>query len=104
MKVKQKLDEQLLSLLPVGADDPITARELQQLLNLPRVRDVSLLINLLRRQGEVICSNGKGYYKPATRCEVESFVKQMRSRMKEIKLATISAEKALRGGEDDERG
>lgn len=100
--MRVKIDEQLLSLLPVGADDPITARELQQLLNLPRVRDVSLLINLLRRRGEVICSNGKGYYKPATRYEIEGFVRQMRSRMREIKLATISAEQALKGGEINE--
>lgn len=98
MKVKQKLDEQLLSLLPVGADDPITARELQQLLNLPRVRDVSLLINLLRRRGQVICSNGKGYYKPADKQEIRSFVRTMRSRQREIAEATRSAVKAMKEG------
>ena len=104
----RKVDDELISLLPVGADDPITASELCKLLDLPSVREVTKLINLIRRRGTVICSNGRGYFRPADKCDIQSFVRQMRSRMKEIKLAALSAEQALQDttqeeGDEDER-
>jgi hypothetical protein len=43
-----RLDKQILSLLPTGADDPITAAELKNLCGVTRVRDITFAIHLLR--------------------------------------------------------
>lgn len=93
-----RLDKQILSLLPTGADDPITAAELKKLCGVTRVRDITFAIHLLRKQGQVILSNGKGYFKPADKQEIRSFVRTMRSRQREIAEATRSAVKAMKEG------
>lgn len=53
----------------------------------------------LRRNGKVILSVNtginNGFFLPADRAEVERFAKTMHSRLKQIKLATLSAEKYL---------
>ena len=62
-------------------------------------RNITRTIHNLRANGEVILSTNVGricgYYLPANRAEVERFAKTMHSRLKNIKIATLSAEKYL---------
>ena len=54
----------VLDFIPEGEQNAISARELSQLLHCHR-RKITLAINHLRCNGEVICSNTHGYYRPA---------------------------------------
>ncbi len=83
-----------LRAIPDGEKNAVTTRELAHLFDLhPRV--ITATVARLRKMGVVLCSSGAGYFVPASDDELRHFVRQMHSRMREIKLATISAEKML---------
>lgn len=88
----------IMELLQEGEENAITAKEIARYYHCNR-RNITRTIHNLRAKGEVILSNniGKtcGYYLPADRAEVERFTRTMHSRLKNIKAATISAEKYL---------
>ena len=88
----------ILELLQEGVQNAITAKELAKYYNCD-TRNITRTIHNLRAKGEVILSNNigrtYGYYLPADRAEVERFAKTMHSRLKNIKIATLSAEKYL---------
>ena len=92
-----KLDEKLLDILPRGSASAMSAPELQRALGLSDRRDVNSLVHRLRVSGVVILSNTQGYYLPENKAEIKDFVRSMRSRIRAIKQATLSAEKALEG-------
>lgn len=80
--------------IPDGETNAISTRELAHVFDIhPRV--VTSTVAYLRKHGIVIASSGAGYFFPASDDELRHFVAQMHSRMREIKLATISAEKML---------
>ena len=93
----KSLDEKLLDILPRGSGSALSAPEIQQMLGLSARRDVNFLVHRLRVRNFVILSNSQGYYLPENDKEIRDFVRSMRSRMRAIKQATLSAEKALRG-------
>lgn len=92
-----KLDEKLLDILPKGSGSAMSAPEIQKALGLSDRRDVNFLVHRLRVRNFVILSNSQGYYLPENETEIRDFIKSMRSRMRAIKQATLSAEKALKG-------
>lgn len=81
--------------IPKGEQNAITARELAALLHC-HWRDVTRSINYLRQHDDVICSCARGYFLPVEETEVQRFVRTMKSRQRQIRLATVSAEKRLR--------
>ncbi len=88
----------IMELLQEGVENAISAEEMAKYYHCNR-RNITRTIHNLRAKGEVILSNNigrtYGYYLPADRAEVERFAKTMHSRLKQIKLATLSAEKYL---------
>ena len=93
-----KLLENVLDFIPAGEENAITARDLAALLHC-HYRDITSSINYLRRRGAVICSCQRGFFKPVESDEVSRFVRTMHSRLKQIKIATLSAEKYLSGSD-----
>lgn len=94
-----------LRAIPDGEENAVTTRELAHLFDVhPRI--VTATVARLRKMGVVLCSSGAGYFVPADDEELRHFVRQMHSRLREIKLATISAEKALqrREAENNDAG
>lgn len=88
----------LMEMLKEGENNAITARDLAKYYGCdPRV--ITAQIHILRKSGKVILSSNNGinngYYLPANRAEVEHFARTMHSRLKNIKIATLSAEKYL---------
>jgi len=90
----------LIDLLSRGQENAKTANELQSLLGYKTVRHVTREINRLRNDGEVILSNNtgdnKGFYLPETEDEILRFVRNMYSRIREIRKAVTSAEDELK--------
>lgn len=88
----------IMELLQEGEENAISAKELAKYYNCD-TRSITQEIHNLRRSGKVILSVNtginNGFFLPADRAEVERFAKTMHSRLKQIKLATLSAEKYL---------
>lgn len=88
----------LIEMLREGEENSITAKALAEFCNCD-TRTITQEIHNLRRSGEVILSinNGinNGFFLPANRNEVERFARTMHSRLRNIKIATLSAEKYL---------
>lgn len=91
--MKQKIVN-LVDLLREGEENAITAKELSKLLGFP-VRTITQMINYSRCNGEVILSSDKGYFLPDNIEEVKHFINSMKSRRREIKKATQSAQEYL---------
>ena len=94
---EKKNKKRLIDLIPCGAENAVTAKELAALMNC-HTRIITASIHFLRCTGAVICADTNGFYKPATREETEHFVRSMRSRCRHIKAASASAEKLLKKG------
>ncbi len=92
----------IIDLLSEGEENAITTGQICNITGLTK-REVTLYINALRRNGEVICSSDKGYFCPSCLCEVERFYRQMTSRQREIEKAKQSAKDYIRkyGGKVD---
>ena len=96
--------EYLAAVLPVGRDNAITKTELCRLLKSPD-RETRLLIERLRRSGMVICSDEKGYYRPAGIEELRAYCRRCRKRRRSDYLTNKPAEKLLKKWEkEDEFG
>ena len=84
-----------------GAANALPGRELQRLLGLRSLRDVSALIERARRAGVPVCAScdGKnpGYYLPASTDELEHYLKSLRGRCREV-TRTLAALEAVRDG------
>lgn len=93
----------VLNYISEGSQNAITCKRLSELCNC-NTRQITAQISQLRQKGYVILSStqkdSKGYFLPANKGEVERFVLSMRSRIKRIKLASISAEQMLTTDED----
>ena len=92
----------VLDFIPEGEQNAISARELSQILHCHR-RKITLAINHLRCNGEVICSNTHGYYRPACVQDAVRTYRHMTSRQREIARAAKSAKAYIQdhGGDVD---
>lgn len=73
-------------ILPEGAENARTARELQDALGLTK-RQLTRAIEAERRAGHPICASTfspRGYYLAATREEMEAYCKRLQHRQREV--------------------
>jgi len=95
----------ILDFLPTGAENALTAKELQALAGYKTTRHITQEIHDLRVRGIAICSDNnykcQGYFLPANIHEVERCNRQMKSRIYKIQKANKSLEDYiyLNGGE-----
>ena len=87
----------IYDLLPVGAENAVSRRELSALTGIED-RQLRRQIAKERRAGALILSSSEingGYYKAASREELRRYVRSMQSRCKEILAVIHAAEEAL---------
>ena len=85
--MKQNKPLILTDYLSVGEQNAITAKDLARLLGWNE-RDVTITVNALRKQGELICSSTQsGFWLPADDEDIKGFVRQMRSRIVDMEKA-----------------
>lgn len=87
--------EYLSEIIPIGRDNAIPRRELSVLLNLPD-RETRLLVERLRRMGNVICSDEGGYFRPSCLEELRVYVRKCRKRRQSEYQINKAAEKLLK--------
>lgn len=90
----------LIDFLSVGEENAVTAKELSKILNW-NTREVTIAVNALRKQGEIICSSGNGFYLPSDDSDVRCFIRQMNSRIADMTKAMKPAEEYLKNGGGD---
>ena len=91
----------LTDYLSVGEDNAITATDLARLLGVHK-RDITIMVNALRKKGEFICSNTqKGFWLPADDRDIERFVRGMQGRIQDMQKATKPAVDYLKNGGGD---
>ena len=83
-----------------GEENAVSCLTLEQLTGL-NSRDVKRCIEELRRGGTVICSSNSGYFYPARRYELKSFIVKERRRAKSIKRTLKSSERMLQTWEEN---
>lgn len=91
----------LLKYIPVGEKNAISTSALRALSGMASNRAVTLAIHDLRESGNVICSDTRGYFIPASPAEAAHFIRSMYSRIREIRRAVRAAEKYAESGERD---
>ncbi len=93
--------ERLWNILPYGKKNAMTRSHLTTLMAISD-RKVRQMIHDLRASGKVICSDtqGRGYWKPTKRSEVQDFIDQMNSYGKQCFNAAKSARKFMADHED----
>lgn len=87
----------IYDLLPVGAENAVSRRELSALTGIED-RQLRRQIAKERRAGVLILSSSEsngGYYRAASREELQRYVRSMQSRSKEILTVIRTAEEAL---------
>ena len=99
--MKQNKPLILTDYLSVGEQNAITAKDLARLLGWNE-RDVTITVNALRKQGELICSNTQSvFWLPADDEDIKSFVRQMNGRIKDMQKAMKPAVEYLKNGGGD---
>ena len=88
----------IIDYLAEGKENARSGNTLKSLLRLNNYREVTLLINKSRAEGNIICSNTKGYFLPTNQMEVREFTRVMHSRIKEIKKSVQYADEFLKEG------
>ena len=94
----------VLDFIPVGKENALSARELADLLHVPK-RQVTLQIERERRHGRPICARNDvaaaaGYYRPKDRKELEEYLRRLNSRIVEIQTSRDGLQAALDGWRD----
>jgi len=92
----------IYDLLPVGAENAVSRRELSALTGIED-RQLRRQIAQERRAGVLILSSTEsngGYYRAASREELQRYVRSMQSRSKEILTVIRTAEEALQNYEE----
>lgn len=87
-------DEVIRRTLGSGEENAVPCKVLEELTGL-NGRDVKHCIEELRRGGTVICSSNSGYFYPARRYELKSFIVKERRRAESIKRTLQSSERML---------
>ena len=99
---EQKQKTSIFDLLPVGAENAVSRRELSALTGIED-RQLRRQIAKERRAGVLILSSSEsngGYYRAASREELQRYVRSMQSRSKEILTVIRTAEEALQNYEE----
>lgn len=78
----------------VGASAAMTGDRIGELVDLDR-RQIRTKVSRERAAGVVICSNGKGYFLPATEDEVAAFVNRMQKGIRSHTTAMNAAKRYL---------
>ena len=97
-------DDALLTLLPIGRDNAIAARELGALMASRlgaalEAREVRQIVSDLRRRGELIASATSapyGFYRPADLREAEQCRAQLARRLREVRRTVAAYDRAVR--------
>ena len=84
----------ILELLPVGEAEAVPTKELVKILHTDE-RTLRHDVELLRREGHVICASNRGLYRPESREESRKWIRTTRKRAISLLEACESAEKAL---------
>ena len=94
-----KRQGQILNCLPVGADRPVTAKDVAAMCGHSDQRKVSRQIEHLRRSGVPVCAScdpaNPGYYRAATPGELALYLHGLRGRMREITATHNALERVL---------
>lgn len=88
------MNKHILKYIPEGKEHAISAQRLAEITGAKSQRCLRADIRELRKAGELICSSTAGYYKPATRAELDDFIKRMRAHALGVFQAIASAQKA----------
>lgn len=91
--------ELLSQTLPIGRENAVTRAELMERLNLPD-RETRALVERLRRSGAVVCSDERGYYRPAGIDELRIYVRKCRKRRQSEYEINRGAERQLKRWEE----
>ena len=88
-------EKRLLELLPFGKAEALKSDKIADMANIRDPRTFRHSIELLRREGAIICSCGRGLYRPDNREEVREWLKATKARIKSIQDICTSAERLL---------
>lgn len=86
------LEQLLIDALPKGCEYALKAREIGQITGF-NPREIRLIVNRLRQNGELIASGNYGYFVPDLNCKLcKSLFKESakRNRMQSIELGSIA--------------
>ncbi len=99
-----ELYKRILSCFRYGRANAIHLHELERLSGLDS-RSLRKIIELMRRNGECICSDETGYYRPETLSELEKYIKRVEATAKSLfyTLKTARAEFKKMGGVEYEQ-
>ena len=90
---------QIMGCIPIGADRPVTAKQLAELCSVQNERQITKRIEALRRAGVPVCAScdpaNPGYFRAASPGELALYLHGLRGRMKEITATHNALERAL---------
>ena len=98
--MKQNKPLKITDYLSVGEENAVNCKQLAKYLGFNE-RDVTVCINIARKQGEFICSGINGFWLPADDRDIEQFVRQMQGRIKDMQRAMKPAIEYLKNGGGD---
>lgn len=93
---------EIANLIPYGAENAIDRydllRNVREILGDISDREMRRMLEVSRQNGNIIINfqNGKGYFRPDKKEEVERYIRQEEARAKTIHFNLKSAKKALR--------
>lgn len=85
----------LIDYIPKGKENAVKCSQLAKIFKCNE-REITASVNSLRNDGVIICSGVKGYYIPRDDEDIKNFVRQMRSRVREIQKAVKPSEEYLK--------
>ena len=88
------LNKKILDFIPRGKKNAISVKRLAEISGARSESNLRGDIAELRKAGELICSSPAGYYRPATRAELDDFIKRMKAHAIGVFQAIASAQKA----------
>ncbi len=103
--MKQNKPLKITDYLSVGEENAVNCKQLAKYLGFNE-RDVTVCINIARKQGEFICSGINGFWLPADDSDIVRFVSMMNNRIKDMQKAMKPAVEYLKqknGGGDIDR-
>lgn len=98
--MKQNKPLKITDYLSVGEENAVNCKQLAKYLGFNE-RDVTVCINIARKQGEFICSGINGFWLPADDRDIEQFVRGMQGRIKDMQKAMKPAIEYLKNGGGD---
>ena len=90
---------QIVDLLLAGRENAIPSKDLARQAGLASVRELQKVIARERDSGAVIlstCESGGGYFLPASREEIQAFIRTLEARAKNTRCALRSAKAELK--------